>query len=167
GRFREDLYYRLNVVPLHMPPLRRRPGDIPLLAAHFVEKICRLEEIPVKALAPEAVDRLTGCPWPGNVRQLENAVEMAIALSGSRVVLIPADFPPAPAPARAPAIAELPTVAVPDDGLDFERTLAIIERSILEQALQKTGGNKKAAADMLRLKRTTLSAKVRSLESVA
>jgi DNA-binding NtrC family response regulator len=167
GRFREDLYYRLNVVPLHMPPLRRRPGDIPLLAAHFVEKICRLEEIPVKALAPEAVDRLTGCPWPGNVRQLENAVEMAIALSGSRVVLIPADFPPAPAPARALAIAELPTVAVPDDGLDFERTLAIIECSILEQALQKTGGNKKVAADMLCLKRTILFAKVRSLESVA
>ncbi len=166
GRFREDLYYRLNVVPIQMPPLRQRDGDIPMLAAHFAEKVCRLEEIPLKTLRPEAIERLRGYGWPGNVRQLENAVEMAIALSGDRSVLVAADFPlAAPARTRTVLPVNAPVVSVPDDGLDYEQTLAIIERSILEQALRKTGGNKKAAAGMLRLKRTTLAAKMRSLDS--
>jgi len=168
NRFREDLYYRLNVVPLHMPPLRQRRGDIPLLAAHFVEKICRAEGIAVKTLPPDAVERLCEYSWPGNVRQLENAIESAVALSGEGLVLSPADFSlPAPRRELACTATSVPPVCVPDDGLDYEQTLALIERSILEQALQKTGGNKKAAADMLRLKRTTLSAKVRSLASAA
>jgi DNA-binding NtrC family response regulator len=167
GRFREDLYYRLNVVPIHMPPLCERRSDIPLLAAHCAGKICGFEQIPLRSIAPEALERLCQCSWPGNVRQLENAVEMAIALSGDRVCLVPADFPPPAARPRAARPGEIPLVSVPDDGLDYEQTLALIERSILEQALRKTRGNKKAAADMLRLKRTTLSAKVRSLESVA
>ena len=165
GRFREDLYYRLNVVPLAMPALRDRAGDIPLLAAHFVEKICRAEDIAAKTILPPALERLCGYAWPGNVRQLENAIEMAVALSGDRRELTEKDFPVPAAPA--PARPDLPVVSVPDTGLDYERTLAWIERSILEQALQKTGGNKKAAAAMLRLKRTTLSAKVRSLETSA
>lgn len=168
GRFREDLYYRLNVVPLHMPALRQRPLDIAPLAVHFVEKVCRAEGIPVKALTPEAMDRLFGYRWPGNVRQLENVIETAVALSGERSMLAPADFPlPAPSRARAPTLDPLPAVCVPDTGLDYELTLAVIERSILEQALRKTGGNKKAAAEMLRLKRTTLSAKVKSLACAA
>jgi len=166
GRFREDLYYRLNVVPIHMPPLRQRRDDIPMLAWHFLEKVCRLEEIPPKSLRPEAIERLRGHSWPGNVRQLENAVEMAVAMSGDRAILRAGDFPlPAPVVAGPASRAGAPVVSVPDGGLDYERTLALIERSILEQALSKTGGNKKAAAEMLRLKRTTLSAKVRSLDA--
>ena len=168
GSFREDLYYRLNVVPIQMPPLRQRLDDIPALALHFVEKICTLEEMKCKSLAPGVMERLCGYGWPGNVRQLENAVEMAVALSGDRNSLIPGDFPlPAPARALGAIPANSPLVSVPDDGLDYEQTLAVIERSILEQALRKTNGNKKAAAEMLRLKRTTLSAKVRSLDSLA
>ena len=164
GKFREDLYYRLNVVPLEMPPLRRRREDVPMLAAHFVEKGCRAESMPLKMLTREALDRLCAYSWPGNVRQLENVVEMAIALSGDRRALTPADFTlPVPARENLRAIGA-PLVAVPDSGLDYDQTLAVIERSILEQALRKTGGNKKAAADMLGLKRTTLSAKVRTLE---
>jgi len=166
GRFREDLYYRLNVAPIHMPPLRQRTEDIPALAAHFVEKVCRAEDLPPKRIVPEAIERLRQRLWPGNVRQLENAVEMAVALSGDRRLLAPPDFP-LPAPSRIVALSEPPRVSVPDGGLDFESTVAAIERSILDQALRKTGGNKKAAAEMLRLKRTTLSAKVRSLESAA
>jgi DNA-binding NtrC family response regulator len=167
GRFREDLYYRLNVVPLAMPPLRNRREDVPMLAAHFVEKTCRAESIPLKILTREALERLCAYSWPGNVRQLENVVEMAIALSEDRRTLTPADFSlPSAQPARTHTIGP-PMVAVPDDGLDYEQTLAVIERSILEQAQRKTGGNKKAAADMLHLKRTTLSAKVRTLEQAA
>ena len=167
GRFREDLFYRLNVVPLEMPPLRKRREDVPLLAVHFVDRVCRAEGIPVKVLMRETIERLCDYSWPGNVRQLENMVEMAVALSGDRHTLAPADFPlPSPFAERLVA-GRAPVVAVPDGGLDYEQTLAVIERSILEQALRKTGGNKKAAADMLRLKRTTLSAKVRSLEPVA
>jgi len=168
GAFREDLYYRLNVVPIHMPPLRQRRGDIPALARHLLEKICRAEEMPLKSLAPDAADLLCGRPWPGNVRQLENAVEMAVALSGERGILAAADFPLAASERTLPAVAlESLQIPLPDEGIDYERTLAGIERNLLEQALQKTGGNKKAAAEMLRLKRTTLSAKVRSLDSAA
>ncbi len=165
-KFREDLFYRLNVVPIRMPALRQRPGDVPALAMHFVGKICRQEEIQIKSIAPEAAERLSAQSWPGNVRQLENAIEMAVALSGDRNLLVPGDFPLAfqERPALPDPPGDAPLVPVPDDGLDYERTVALIERSILEQALRKTGGNKKAAADMLRLKRTTLSAKVRSLE---
>ena len=166
GRFREDLYYRLNVVPLAMPALRDRAGDIPLLAAHLVEKICRAEEIALKTILPSALEPMCRYCWPGNVRQLENAIEMAIALSAERRELTADDFP-LPARPRAPAQSTQPVISVPDSGLDYEQTLAWIERSILEQALSKTGGNKKAAAAMLRLKRTTLSAKVRSLEAPA
>ncbi|MGO9095322.1 MAG: sigma-54 dependent transcriptional regulator [Bryobacteraceae bacterium] len=165
GKFREDLFYRLNVVPVRMPPLREHPGDIPLLVHHFLEKICRQEEIPDKHITREALERLSGYSWPGNVRQLENAVEMAIALSGDKRELNPSDFAlPAPAPYRPVSTAAGPLVRVPEDGLDFELTVNRIERSILDQALQRTGGNKKLAAEMLRLKRTTLSAKLKSLE---
>ena len=168
-QFREDLFYRLNVVPIRMPPLRQRPGDVAALALHFVDKICAQEGIPRKRIAPEATAWLCAQSWPGNVRQLENAIEMAVALSGGRETLTAVDFPIA-LQDRAMIAAQpcgAPLVPVPDDGLDYERTVALIERSILEQALHKTGGNKKAAADMLGLKRTTLSAKVRSLESTA
>ena len=167
-RFREDLYYRLNVVPIHMPPLRERREDIPELAVHFVEKVCRAEELPLKALSDEAMGRLCACEWPGNVRQLENSVEMAVALSGERSLLVAADFRgPMNLQGQGRGAPESPVIPIPDSGLNYQRTLAGIERGILEQALQKTGGNKKAAAEMLGLKRTTLSAKVRSLETVA
>jgi DNA-binding NtrC family response regulator len=165
GRFREDLYYRLNVVPIEMPPLRARPGDVVALSQHFVRKICRLENLPVRQISREALARLTAYFWPGNVRQLENAVERAIILSGERTLLCPSDFPlegDRPRPLSERAAGHL--VQVPDGGLDFEETVGQIARSIIEQALHKTNGNKKLAADLLGLKRTTLAAKLRSLE---
>jgi transcriptional regulator with GAF, ATPase, and Fis domain len=167
-RFREDLYYRLNVVPLEMPPLRHRPGDIPTLAAHFLSKVCAAEDLLLKSLSADAVERLCGYSWPGNVRQLENLIEMAVALSGERALLGVPDFPlPEVLEHITSVFPAVPLVAVPDTGLDLEFTLTEIERSILEQALRKTGGNKKAAAQMLHLKRTTLSAKVRNLAASA
>jgi DNA-binding NtrC family response regulator len=168
GKFREDLFYRLNVVPIRVPPLREHPGDIPLLVHHFLDKVCRQEDVPDKRISREALDRLSCHPWPGNVRQLENAVEMAIALSGDKRELNPSDFAlPSLGPCRPVSPAAAPVVRVPEDGLDFERTVSRIERSILDQALERTGGNKKLAAEMLRLKRTTLSAKLKSLEETS
>ena len=155
-RFREDLYYRLNVVPVSTPPLRERLEDIPLLAAHFVEKICGQEDLAPRVLSPEALECLASYSWPGNVRQLENAVERAIALSADRETLFAADF-------DLPATTEPGPVALPESGLDFERTVGSIERQILEQAMRKSGGNKTAAAELLGLKRTTLAAKLKSM----
>jgi DNA-binding NtrC family response regulator len=164
GKFREDLYYRINVVPIGLPALRERPSDVPPLALHFIEKICREENLAAKQISHETLSRLAGHDWPGNVRQLENAVEKAIVLSGERSVLLPGDFPLPPR--RHPIAFQAGAqgmIAVPDQGLDFERTVGSIERNILEQALRKTRGNKKLAAEMLGLKRTTLTAKLRSL----
>jgi DNA-binding NtrC family response regulator len=168
GKFREDLYYRLNVVPLHVPALRERPSDIPALVHHLIEKICLQEGLPPRRVTREALERLSFYSWPGNVRQLENATEMAIALSGDRETLYPADFalPGEPQLQNVAAI-PLPTISLPDEGLDFEQHVANMERAILTQALRKTGGNKAQAAGMLRLKRTTLSAKLKSLARTA
>lgn len=164
GRFREDLYFRLNVVPVHLPPLRERHGDLSLLAHHFVEKICALEDMPAKTLTPAALDRLSQHHWPGNIRELENTIERAIALSGRRTELLPADFL-LPVPLKKPpqALPDLTQLTLPDSGLDFEQIIAGIERNMIEQALRRTNGNKSAAAELLGLKRTTLGAKMRTL----
>ena len=172
GRFREDLYYRLNVVPLEMPPLRERPEDLALLVEHFVDKICKMEGLPERAVSRETLAHLGEYCWPGNVRQLENAVEMAIAFSGERSLLMPADFPlPLPAKLRLNAVADqgsprMQVPAIPQEGLDFERLVGSFELGLLEQALRRTGGNKKQAADILRLKRTTMNAKLKTLSLV-
>ena len=165
GRFREDLFYRLKVVPISTPPLRERLEDVALLANHFVEKICRQEEIPMRRLTPEAVARLRAYSWPGNVRQLENAIERAIALSGERQLMLPSDFALGEAVGSRPMTAG--TITLPAAGFDFDQTVGSLERQILEEAMRKAGGNKTAAAGMLRLKRTTLAAKLKSLKANA
>jgi DNA-binding NtrC family response regulator len=162
GRFREDQYYRIAEAGLRLPPLRERLEDIPALARHFLEKTCVEESLPPKRISPECVLALQAYPWPGNVRQLENAVQAAVVLSGDREILYASDFGRTSIPAAARQ--EMPAdVFVPEGGLDFDETLSRIERSILEQALRQTNGNKKMAADLLGLKRTTLAAKLRSL----
>jgi DNA-binding NtrC family response regulator len=164
GRFREDLFFRLNVVPIKLPPLRDRAGDIPVLARHFVKKICRLEGIPQKHLYNDTLQHLTSYSWPGNVRELENMVEKAIVLSGDRPSLTPADFAlPADAP-RVSAGQPMETPQVPDGGVDFAALVASFERNIVGQAMQKANGNKTHAADLLRLKRTTLISKLQNLD---
>ncbi len=161
GKFREDLYYRLNVVPMSLPSLAERVEDLPSLVQHLLAKICRQEGLPLVRVAPETVIRLMEYSWPGNVRQLENAIEKAVALSGDRQILYPSDFPlPAPAAGTAPAVA--PDVRLPDEGIDFDSVVGLFERSLLEQALERTGGNKKRAAELLRIKRTTFAAKLRA-----
>jgi DNA-binding NtrC family response regulator len=167
GQFRQDLYYRLNVVPVHMPALRQRVNDIPTLVQHFLGKICKDEGIQIKGVSADGMRFLINREWPGNVRQLENAVEMAVAMSGDRDVLEVHDFPASEQTAADPSTGVALPLALPDQGLDFEQTVSQFEWNILRQALHRTRGNKKQAAEMLRLKRTTLSAKVRILEAAA
>jgi DNA-binding NtrC family response regulator len=166
GRFREDLYYRLNVVPLQMPPLRKRISDIPALVDHFVQKICASESIPLKRVTPDTMNRLCSQPWPGNVRQLENSVEMAVAVSGDNEVLAPRDFGLTLGPIRSFAARTQPECVIPvDESVDFETAVSRFELAMLDSALRQTGGNKTAAAERLGMKRTTLIMKMRSLGS--
>lgn len=163
GRFREDLYYRLNVVPLRMPPLRERTTDIPALVHFFIDKVCRGEGIPAKRITQETIGRLCRCPWPGNVRQLENTVEMAVALSGDREMLSASDFRLIPEGPLLPIKVETRSLEY-SGSLNLEEALSSLELQLLEQALTKTGGNKTAAADLLGLKRTTLIMKLRNYQ---
>jgi transcriptional regulator with GAF, ATPase, and Fis domain len=171
GKFREDLFYRLSVVPLALAPLRERREDIALLARHFTQRLSRREGVAERRISAAAMEMLEAYHWPGNVRQLENVLEQAIALSGDREILTPSDFHLASspvtrtveAPRPSPEPVEIPSILLPDDGLDFEQTVGRIELQLLEQALRRAGGNKTVAADILRLKRTTLTAKLKSL----
>ena len=164
--FRQDLYYRLNVVALRMPPLRERSSDIPELATHFLAKIAGDENSHPKQLSPEAMETLMRYPWPGNVRQLQHALESAVALSGGRTELGPADLD-LPLEVESPVMARLSMLDVPETGINFEKLIMGIERQLLERALAKSGGNKARAANMLQMKRTTLISKFKSLEVCA
>jgi DNA-binding NtrC family response regulator len=164
GKFREDLYYRLNVVPVHMPPLRQRTSDIPLLVAHFVKKVCTAEGLPLRRVSPEALEVLKGRAWPGNVRELENIVEKAIVLSGERDVLTPADFGSTSMRANLVATDVSDSPQLPA-GVNFESAVSQFELALLNQALKKASGNKSAAAEILGLKRTTLIMKLRNYEN--
>ena len=143
GRFRKDLYYRLNVVALRMPPLRERPEDIPELTDHFLHKIAELESARPKQLSPDALVALMNYSWPGNVRQLEHALESAVALSGNRMVLVETDFD-LPAEIANTGIGGLSALDVPESGINFEELIMGIERRLLERALHNLAGTKRA-----------------------
>jgi DNA-binding NtrC family response regulator len=148
-----------------MPPLRERREDVPLLLEHFLEKIRAAENTAPKEISPEAVEFLSQLDWPGNVRQLEHTVQMAFALSGDRRVLYAHDFSVRRSGRTEPVTnTQRPLVVVPEHGLDFDQVVSSFERSLLNQALAVSGGNKAKAADLLRIKRTTLLAKLKSLE---
>ena len=158
GTFRKDLYYRLNVIPLDLPPLRERRDDIPILVTHFLHKFAPDDVIHV---SQGAMRVLMAYHWPGNVRQLENAVERAIALGGGRQEIDIADLPPEMRSEQESQTA--PSVDLPEDGLDLPGHLAAVERDLVRRALDRTGGNRNKAADLLRIKRTTLVEKLRRI----
>jgi len=160
GRFREDLYYRINVFPIHLPPLRDRREDIPLLAAHFLEKFCHRDRLPLKRLRPSAETELMSRPWPGNIRELENALEVAVIRSQDRPVVDIADFPAPPPPSRSAgaAPASAPPAAAP-----FKNLVTQFERDLIHHALDRAQGNRSQAAHLLGLKRTTLIEKLKKL----
>jgi DNA-binding NtrC family response regulator len=165
NQFREDLYYRLNVIPVHVPALRERKEDIPLLVQHFLDKFRgsrpATDRHPI-TFSQEAMRRLMAYAWPGNVRQLENMVERAVAFIGGRPQIDVADLPSEIQQAEEPALAS--TVTLPEDGLDLDRFIANIEKDLIQRSLERTGGNKGAAAKLLGLKRTTLVEKLKRLE---
>ncbi len=164
GTFREDLYYRLNVIRLPLPPLRERREDIPALAQHFVNSSSRLNNVAVKTLGQDTVRCLMDYPWPGNIRQLENAMEHAVAMSASlKDQPIPVDALPEEIrqPERSPV---LPSLAIPEEGVDFVSVVSQLERDLILRSLEMTGGNKRRAARLLQLSRTTLIDKLHRLQ---
>ncbi len=149
GRFREDLFYRLNVIQLRMPPLRERREDVPLFLAHYLERFSAEIGKPSVRLSPEAERLLSAYAYPGNVRELANVVERAVTLCEGDVVE-PRVLPPAVRHAE-PAVAAEAATKLPDTGLDLQAHLDAIERRILEQALERAGGVKTEAARLLSL----------------
>ena len=149
GRFREDLFYRLNVIQIRVPPLRERREDLPLFIDHFLDRLAEEQGRPRPRLSPEAERALLSHAYPGNVRELANVLERAVTLCDGAVIQI-ADLPPA-LRGRPEAIAVGSAPALPDGGLDLQAHLDAIERELLEQALQRTGGVKTEAARLLSL----------------
>jgi transcriptional regulator with GAF, ATPase, and Fis domain len=165
GLFREDLFYRLNVVPISLPPLRHRREDIALLAQHFVEKSCRHNGVPERTISQATMRVLMDCNWPGNIRQLENAIEYAVAVSGAAREIVPSMLPE---DIRHPEqVSAIGPVTIPEEGVDFQSVMAQIERDLIMSGLQKTGGNKRQAARLLNLSRTTLIDKLHRLGATA
>jgi DNA-binding NtrC family response regulator len=159
GTFREDLYYRLNVIKVQLPPLRERREDIPVLARHFLGRYANSADA---RLSQRAMRALMAYSWPGNVRQLENAIERAVALSAGRSEIEASDLPPE-LHAAPMGPTEVPFVELPDSGLDMPRYLDSIERDLIKRALARTTGNRNKAAELLRIKRTTLVEKLKRL----
>jgi two-component system response regulator PilR (NtrC family) len=153
GRFREDLYYRLHVINIYLPPLRERKDDIPPLAQHFLEKYAEENGKADIELKPEALDLLMEYNWPGNVRELENVIERAVVLSPSAIIgadLIPDHVRTAPS-------FRIPNFVVPPEGLSFKDVITNVERRLIESTLEAAGGVQKKAAELLRIKPTTLN----------
>ncbi|MBW1982467.1 MAG: sigma-54-dependent Fis family transcriptional regulator [Deltaproteobacteria bacterium] len=149
GRFREDLYYRLNVIHIRMPPLRERPEDIPLLAQHFLEKYSRQMGKDIRKISAFALDILKSYNFPGNIRELENIIERSVALETSNIVLPDSltlsSFKQTQAQTHPAAV----TMGLPPDGIDLDEVLGQLERDLLQQALARTHGAKQKAADLL------------------
>jgi two-component system response regulator HydG len=152
GRFREDLYYRLSVVSLKIPPLRERREDIPPLVSHFIRHSSRREGKRVTSVTPETMERLVQYPWPGNVRELENAVERAVVVASAEQIdlaMLPEEiqeWSPASRPSARPL---------------EEYTLEEMERYLLERTLERTGGNKSEAARLLNVHRRSIYNRLR------
>jgi DNA-binding NtrC family response regulator len=157
GRFREDLYYRLNVISVYIPPLRARMEDIPILVEHFLEKFNTENEKNVRRVSPAVMDRFFSHPWPGNVRELENVVERGVVLARGEEIdldLLPSDM------GQRVVLPEAPPLA---DGVRFYDAVGRFERQLIEGALRRTGGVQKHAAELLGLKATTLNEKIKRL----
>ena len=160
GRFREDLFYRLHVINIYLPPLRERKEDIPVLAQHFLEQYGEENSKGEMELAPEALDLMMEYDWPGNVRELENVIERAVVLStGQRIGpdLIPDHVRTAPS-------FRIPRFVVPPEGISFKDVITNVEKRLIESTLEAAGGVQKRAAELLKIKPTTLNEMIKRYE---
>ncbi|RJO65168.1 MAG: sigma-54-dependent Fis family transcriptional regulator [Myxococcales bacterium] len=156
GKFREDLYYRLNVVNLHIPPLRERRGDIPLLARFFIERFNDTMGVGVRAITPEALALMEAYHWPGNVRELENTIERAIVLSDGPIITIDS------LPAKITEYqADRPQADLSEDNLSIKKGVYRLEYDLISRALRATGGNRTAAARLLEISHRALLYKIK------
>jgi two-component system response regulator PilR (NtrC family) len=160
GVFREDLYYRLNVIHVPLPPLRNRREDIPLLVKNVLARLA--PDTPIH-ISQEAMRTLMAFDWPGNVRQLENAIERAVALSVGREEIDVGDLPPEVS--STPNLTTKTLVEFPQEGLDMPAYLSSIERDLIYRSLERTGGNRNRASALLRIKRTTMVEKLKRIEA--
>lgn len=147
GRFREDLYYRINVVPIILPPLRERPGDVPLLVNHFLHEHCSANKVALKVIEPEVMTILEDDPWPGNVRELENLVQRLVLMVKGPVIR--AEHLPQRILYHSTATQE--SLLIPDGGVNFDEEIARIEEAYLQAALRRSGGKKVTAAALLHI----------------
>lgn len=161
GTFREDLYYRLNVIPITLPSLRERQGDIPLLANFFLEKICQELDRPHMAFTPEAMEAIEIYKWPGNVREMENLIERTVTLTDGTLIK-PSDLPPDIS--KHVQKFAIRTPQIPPEGTDMNQIMATIELQMIEQALNLGEGVKARAAALLGINRTTLVEKIKRLK---
>jgi DNA-binding NtrC family response regulator len=159
GRFREDLYYRLCVITIPIPPLRERREDIPLLADHFVRLYASENDKPISGLVPESMKALLDYDWPGNVRELENAIERAVVLCSAESIGL--DL--LPETVLQPGRGEV-MVRLPENGSTYRDLIEEYERRLIRTALRRTGGVQKRAAELLKLKPTTLHEIIKRLE---
>jgi len=160
-RFREDLFYRINVIPIHLPPLRDRKADIPILVNHFLSKFNKSKKKNLGGILPEAMAYMERYPWPGNVRELENLIEMLVVMKETGDIAA-ADLPTKILNGRGKENAALPE-SIPDEGVDFNSLVTGFEKDLLLRALSKAGGAKKSAAKLLNLNRTTFVEKLKRL----
>lgn len=158
GRFREDLYYRLNVIPIHIPPLRERQGDITLLLHHFIQHFNASKGKNITGISPEALELLYAYNWPGNVRELENLVERIAILKGQGIIQ-PHDLPEKYQQRK--YVKNSQDLEIPDTGIDFNSAVDAYENALILRALQRTNWNRNQAAQLLKLNRTTLVEKIK------
>jgi len=155
--FREDLFYRLNVIPIIIPPLRERKSDIPLLIRHFSEKYSKENGKPPPRLNQECMEILTSYRWPGNVRELENVIERLVILKSDQ------EITSHDLPEKLVQTAEniVTSIQIPDHGISFKHVVSDFENELILKALQKTAWNKNKAASLLKINRTTLVEKIK------
>ena len=158
GKFREDLYYRLNVIPIEVPPLRKRVSDMPLLIHHFINQFNKSKNRQIQDLEPEALKRLMQYHWPGNVRELENVIERVVILSNKEIITVedlPEKF-------QSPQeTGHMVPEGIPEEGISLDTAVSEFEKALILQALNKTGWVKNKAAQLLNLNRTTLIEKIK------
>jgi DNA-binding NtrC family response regulator len=161
-RFREDLYYRLNVIPIHLPPLRNRKDDIALLVKEFLSKVSHKKKKSLKGITPEAMKLFEAYDWPGNIRELENLIERIVVLKDDDSRITPADLPDKMRKRRPKR--NLGELSLGADGIDFNHEVGKFEKDLILNALSMVGGVKKKAAEYLQLNRTTLIEKMKRMD---